>query len=63
MSLVDIIKSIIDLLMIPINEMFEIKIEIIDGYTCSLGVLFISFLTITLTLYMVISTLNKKGDE
>ena len=62
MSFTDIVKKIIDLVFIPIDKAFTIRIDLGSNYQCSLGLLIIAFLTVILILYFVASAF-KIGDD
>ena len=63
MSLVDICKNIIDLIFIPINSLFTIRIDLAPGYQISLGLLTLTFLTIVLIIYFVSGALDIGDDK
>lgn len=63
MSFTDIVKSIIDLIFIPIDYLFTIRIDLGADYQCSLGLLMTAFITIVLILYFVAGALMIGDDN
>ena len=63
--MIEVIQNIIDLCMIPINNFFEISIDLIPGVNVSLGELIIGFLVVILTVYLLFNGFGiiSKGDD
>ncbi len=63
--MIEILKKIIDLCNIFINKMFRIRIDLMPGFTVSIGELIIGFLIVILTIYFILRGLGviTKGDD
>lgn len=63
--MIEILKKIIDLCNIFINKMFRIRIDLMPGFTVSMGELIIGFLIVILTIYFILRGLGviTKGDD
>ena len=56
--MIEIIKKIIDLIIIAINVFFYLKIELTEEVSIYLGLLIIAFLFIVLTIYLIFKSLS-----
>lgn len=63
--MIEILKKIIDLCNIFINKLFRIRIDLMPGFTVSMGELIIGFLIVILTIYFILRGLGviTKGDD
>lgn len=63
--MVDIIKSIIDLITSFINGIFNFQIEFIDGHPVAIGIVVIAFIFIVVSIYLIFKALGiiKESDE
>lgn len=57
-SFLGIVKSYIDLVMIPLNAFFNIEIDLTESIRIKLGILVLSFITIVYTLYFIFKALK-----
>lgn len=60
MSLIEIIKKYVDIMFIPINKAFEIKISLTPELDISLGVLIVGFITFALLVKYIMKALDKE---
>lgn len=63
--MVDIIKSIIDLLAQFINGIFNFQVDFIPGQNISIGVIVVSFVFFVLAIYLILRALGiiKEGSD
>lgn len=63
--MVDIIKSIIDLLTQFINGIFNFQVEFIPGQNVAIGVIVVSFVFFVLSIYLILRALGiiKEGSD
>lgn len=57
-SFLGIVKSYIDLIMIPLNAFFNIEIDLTESIRIKLGVLVLAFMSIIYTLYFIFKSLK-----
>ena len=62
--MIDVVKNIINLIMIFINNIYNWEIDFYDNVTIKLGTLVISFIFFILLIYYILYTLGfLKGDD
>lgn len=59
--MIEIIKSIIDLISIFINGLFNLEIELFNSKHAPLGYIVIAFIVIIVAIYLIFDALGLKG--
>ena len=61
--MIEIIKSIFDLMTNFISTIFDFKIEFFNGEKISIGIVVVAFLFLVLALYFILKTFKVIGDD
>lgn len=61
--MIEIIKSIFDLMTSFISTIFDFKIEFFEGEQISIGIVVVAFVFLVLALYFILKTFKVIGDD
>ena len=61
--MIEIIKSIIDIMMIFIHKLYNLPIEFTSGHYVKLGTVVVAFVSIVFIIYLLLSSLGFIGKD
>lgn len=61
--MIEIIKSIFDLMTSFISTIFDFKVEFFEGEKISIGIIVVAFVFLVLALYFILKTFKVIGDD